>query len=182
MNRYIAEFEKVSFEQFKKDVESLQIAYKYNWENALRCNYDIKDIYDNIKLPVRATCGSAGYDFFSPFPLINLECEHSVAIPTGIKCKIDNDWTLILFPKSGLGNNYRLKLDGTVGIIDADYYNCENNEGHILVKLTNHDSCHRSIMIPQGKSYCQGIFFQYGLTKGDNVTYKRVGGFGSTGK
>lgn len=176
MNRYIAEFEKVSFEQFEKDVE-------IHKENArLLRNYDINDVYNNITLPTRATAGSAGYDFFFPFPLANIPCEHSIIIPTGIKCKMDDGWVLGLFPKSRLGNSYRVRLDDTVAIIDSDYYNCEINEGHILVKITNHDGNHRDLMISHNASYCQGIFFQYGLAKGDNVTNKRIGGFGNTGR
>lgn len=178
MNRYIAEFEKISFEQFERDTKNI---HKYHNACLLNCNYDLNDIYNDIKLPTRATVGSAGYDFFFLFPMSIIGHDQSLIIPTGLKCRIDTGWLLGLFPKSGLGNKYRARLDDTVAIIDSDYYNCESNEGHILVKISNHDSCCRDIVLEQGKAFCQGIFLQYGLVSGDNVTNIRIGGFGSTG-
>ena len=86
-------------------------------------------------IPRRATSGSAGYDFFTPVE-ISLNPGDTVSVPTGIRARINSGWVLLLFPKSGLGFKYRLRLENTVGVIDSDYYGSEN-EGHIIIKMTN---------------------------------------------
>jgi dUTP pyrophosphatase len=169
MNR-IAQFEKVSFNQFKQ-----------GWEKSFADTEDeIKDIYDKIKLPVRATNGSAGYDFFSPIE-INLPAKETILIPSGIRVKIANGWFLGMFPKSGLGFKYRLQLDNTVGVIDSDYY-YSDNEGHIFIKLTNDNNENKTLEIKSGAAVCQGIFLPFGITFDDNATGIRNGGLGSTAK
>ena len=124
MNR-IARFEKVSFSQFAE-------AFKDSFDMT---EDEIRNIYDSIKLPKRATGGSAGYDFYTPVD-IRLESGESIKIPTGIRAKMDSSWVLMIFPRSGLGFKYRLQLNNTVGIIDSDYYDSDN-EGHIFIKITN---------------------------------------------
>ncbi len=151
-------FEKVSREQYLADGGD---------ENA----------YDNIKLPVRATAGSAGYDFFAPVTL-SVPAGGTVKVPTGIRCRMDNDRFLAIFPRSGLGFKYRLALDNTVGIIDADYYGADN-EGHIMIKMTNNGT--RDLVVEAGKGFAQGIFLNYCLTDDDSASSSRTGGFGSTG-
>ena len=89
-------------------------------------------MYEGIKLPVRATSGSAGYDFFAPFDFI-LAPSQTIKIPTGIRCEIDEGWVLKIYPRSGLGFKFRLQLNNTVGIIDSDYF-YSDNEGHIFIK------------------------------------------------
>lgn len=133
--------------------------------------------YDGIKLPVRATSGSAGYDFFAPSEL-SIPAGGTVKVPTGIRCRMDNDRVLAIFPRSGLGFKYRLALDNTVGIIDADYFGAEN-EGHIMIKMTNNGT--RDLVVEAGKGFAQGIFLKYYLTDDDSVAASRTGGFGSTG-
>lgn len=91
----IAAFEKVSFEQFEKDFS----------KNFPQVN-DVKSVYDSIKLPQRATAGSAGYDFYAPVEL-NLKKGESLLIPTGIRSKINNGWVLKIYPRSGLGFKHR---------------------------------------------------------------------------
>ena len=86
-------------------------------------------------MPKRATKGSAGYDFFAP-ETFSLNPKETIKIATGIRAKIADGWVLAIFPRSGLGFKYRLTLDNTVGIIDSDYFNAEN-EGHIFIKMTN---------------------------------------------
>ena len=93
--------------------------------------------------------------------------------------RIENGWVLGLYPRSGLGFKYRLQLNNTVGIIDSDYYNSDN-EGHIFVKLSNEGD--KEIKILRGNAFCQGIFMQYGITEDDKVETSRNGGFGSTDK
>lgn len=170
MNR-IAEFEKVSLEQFEKDY--LNSFPELNLKN-------IELIYHRVRMPRRATSGSAGYDFFAPFD-IELAPGETLKVPTGIRCRMDEGWLLTLFPRSGLGFKYRLQLNNTVGIIDSDYYG-SSNEGHIYVKLTNDSNEGRILSVKEGEGLVQGIFLPYGLTVDDEATAVRDGGFGSTTK
>lgn len=176
MNK-IAKFEKVSFNQFKKDIETTLE------DRGVVSIEDIKVWYDSITLPKRATDDSAGYDFYAPF-WFKLSKGETITIPTGIRCKIMSDWMLACFPRSGLGFKYRLQLDNTIGIIDSDYYH-SSNEGHILIKITNDSKLNnKELSINEGDRFVQGIFLQYGITTDDGDTDKelRTGGFGSTDK
>lgn len=166
----IAKFEKVSFEQFEKD-----------WLKNFPDTADVKAVYDSIKLPQRATTGSAGYDFYAPAD-VTFEQGKSVLVPTGIRSKICNGWVLCIFPRSGLGFKHRIGLDNTVGIIDADYYN-SSNEGHIMIKMScdAHDDGH-SVTVSGGDGFAQGIFLPFGVTNDDCADGVRDGGFGSTTK
>ncbi len=161
MNR-IARFEKVSLPQFSEGLESGNAA----------------EIYGEIKLPKRATKGSAGYDFYAPFDIV-LKPNETAKIPTGIRVYIEDGWVLKIYPRSGLGFKYRLQLNNTVGIIDSDYY-YSDNEGHIFIKITNDTNEDRTIEIPKGTGFAQGIFVQYGITLDDDAEGVRNGGFGST--
>ena len=137
-----------------------------------------KDVYDGILLPKRATSGSAGYDFFAPEDF-ELASGQTIKIATGIRVKIDDGWVLKIYPRSSLGFKYRLTLNNTVGIIDADYFNADN-EGHIFIKLTN---CGDSPMrVEKGKAFAQGVFVEYGITVDDDCVASRTGGLGSTDK
>lgn len=172
----IATFRKVSLEQFYKDyVDTFndKIEYLYN-------SSKIKNIYENITLPSRATKGSAGYDFKSPIDFM-LHPGETIKIPTGVRVEMAEEWVLQLFPRSGLGFKYRLQLNNTVGIIDSDYY-YSDNEGHIFAKLTNDSKEGDTITIRSGEGFTQGIFTQYGITTNDMANGVRNGGFGSTGK
>ncbi len=130
-------------------------------------------------LPVRATAGSAGYDFRTPCP-ITLAPGETIKIPTGIRAAISDGWVLQIFPRSGLGFKYRLQLNNTVGIIDSDYY-YSDNEGHIQIKMTNTNTEGKTVSLSAGDAFAQGIFLPYGITEDDDVTAVRNGGFGSTG-
>ena len=151
-----------------------------NAENILVTEEEIKEIYDQIKLPKRATRGSAGYDFFSPVDF-ELKPGETIKIPTGIRVFIESDWVLNIFPRSGLGFKFRLQMNNTVGIIDSDYF-YSDNEGHIFVKLTNDTNEGKTVSVAQGTGMVQGIFMQYGVTIDDDATEVRNGGFGSTTK
>ncbi|HAN22060.1 MAG: deoxyuridine 5'-triphosphate nucleotidohydrolase [Clostridiales bacterium GWF2_36_10] len=139
--------------------------------------YPHPEHFDDIKLPKRATIGSAGYDFYAPND-IELEPHQTATVATGIRAKIDEGWVLMLFPRSGLGFKYRLTFNNTVGIIDSDYYFSEN-EGHIHIKFTNGD---KSLIIKKGEAFAQGVFVPYGITVDDDCEDIRNGGFGSTDK
>ncbi|MBO5929356.1 MAG: deoxyuridine 5'-triphosphate nucleotidohydrolase [Clostridia bacterium] len=130
-------------------------------------------------LPRRATSGSAGYDFYLPCPL-TLAPGQSVKIPTGMRVRIDEGWVLKIYPRSGLGFKFRLQLNNTVGIIDSDYY-YSDNEGHILIKLTNDSRENKTVELPAGAAFAQGVFVEYGITVDDCVDTVRNGGLGSTG-
>ena len=162
----IAAFEKVSFERFKNASAEIMP------EKAA----DI--VYSSLKLPRRATKGSAGYDFYTPFD-IKLEPGESVKVPTGIRCSMDEGWVLKIYPRSGLGFKYRLQLNNTVGIIDSDYY-YSDNEGHIMIKITNDSKDGKTVEIRAGEGFAQGIFVEYGITYDDEANEERNGGFGST--
>ena len=168
----VAKFEKVSLEQFVQD-----------WIDAFKDTYtetEIVNIYDNIKLPRRATKGSAGYDFYTPIN-ITLRPNETIKIPTGIRCFIDEDWVLKLYPRSGLGFKCRMQLNNTVGIIDSDYF-YSDNEGHIMAKITNDTNEDKNVVVEVGDGFMQGIFVQYGITFDDEADGIRNGGFGSTTK
>lgn len=165
----VAQFYKVSFEQFLIDCQRLFPKFTHE---------EIQKMYEMIQLPKRATKGSAGYDFFTPFGF-SLAPKENIQIPTGIRVQIENGWMLQCFPKSGQGTRYRLQLDNTIGIIDSDYFYAPN-EGHIFVKITNDTNEKKVFLIDQNKAFCQGIFMEYGVTKDDCVNENRIGGFGST--
>ena len=167
----VAKFYKVSPEQFLKDVRGDFPQYTEE---------DIKDIYESIELPKRATRGSAGYDFYSPFSF-SMEPGTTMKVPTGIRCEMQEDWVLKLYPRSGLGFKYRLQLNNTVGIIDSDYF-YSDNEGHIMAKITNDSKEGKTVELTAGTGFMQGIFLEYGITEDDDAQGVRNGGFGSTTK
>ena len=175
MSNYVARFEKVSYEQFKKDWLKNNSTNNTKWDETT-----ILAIYDDIELPKRGTSGSAGYDLHAPIA-INLPFNESIVIPTGIRCVIDDGWFLDLNPRSGHGFNYGIRLANTRGIINTDYYFADN-EGHIMVKIVNESVACGSKMfsVEKGKGFCQGIFTVYGLVEGDDAFTKRTGGIGST--
>lgn len=185
MAKVVAKFYKVSYEQFKKDffdcftkneiITDFGVALD---ENGFET--EVRKIYDSIKLPKRGTIGSAGYDFFAPVK-IKINPGQTVKIPTGIRCRIENDWVLKCYPRSGLGFKYRMQLNNTVGIIDSDYFGADN-EGHIMAKITNDTNEGKTIEIESGKGFMQGIFVEYGITEDDDADGIRTGGFGSTTK
>lgn len=160
-------FEKVSFEEFIKDP---------GFDTVLATK--VGEIYDSIKLPERSTLLSAGYDFYAPFEMNIHAMSPSTAYPTGIRFVTDrDDIVLVCVPRSGLGFKHGLGLRNTVGIIDADYQNSDN-EGHIKVKFR----ADTDVVIPQGKAFMQGIILPFLKTDDDTCMNTRNGGFGSTDK
>ena len=164
MTERVGQFEKISIEQWRKDFgDNNNHTYDY--------------LLDDIPMPKRATVGSAGYDICTPYD-VDLEPGEEANIPTGLKCKINNGWALFALPKSGLGFKYYTRLANTIGLIDEDYYNNENNEGHMWVKIRNEGS--KPLHIDCGKGMCQMVFLPYGITYDDESEGERKGGFGST--
>ncbi len=168
----IADFYKVSSRIFTDEaVSSLKLE-----------SGSAEEAYNDIKLPKRATSGSAGYDFYAPVDLI-IRPGETVKVPTGIRARMDEGWVLMIFPRSGLGFKFRLMLDNTVGVIDSDYYNSDN-EGHIMIKVTNcsgiGEAEGKTINIAKGQGFAQGVFLQFGITTDDEASGIRNGGLGST--
>lgn len=165
----VGQFHKVSTDRFLED-----------WKDTFGdvTEQEILDIYQEIRLPRRATAGSAGYDFFAPVD-ITLKPGETIKVPTGIRVEMNQEWVLKCYPRSGLGFKYRLQMNNTVGIIDSDYY-YSDNEGHIFAKLTNDTNEGKTVVISRGTGFMQGIFVEYGITFDDEVTDVRNGGLGST--
>ncbi len=171
-NQSKIKFEKVSFEQYSDAIGG---------DAGRISSIKLLSEYNDIKIPQRATQGSAGYDIFSPCSF-TLEVGETIKLPTGIRVKIENtNKFLMIVPRSSLGFKYRMQLDNTCGVVDRDYA-YSDNEGLIYIKLTNDGKEGKVIEINKGDAIAQGIFIDYGLTKDDNVKTVRNGGFGSTNR
>lgn len=155
-------FEKISRDQFLADLSD-------KW-----FDYDT-----DIKIPKRATKYSAGYDIYSVYNF-ELEPGQTILLPTGIKVELDPDKYLLIVPRSGQGFKFKVQLYNTCGVIDADYYNNEKNEGHIWVKLYNDSPEGKTLSVHKGDAICQGIISQYFAVDDDESNKERIGGFGST--
>lgn len=153
-------FEKISKEQFEKDLKEV-------------CEYS------DIVIPTRSTKHSAGYDFVSPISF-TLNPGESKKVPTGIKASMNEDEFLAILVRSSMGFKYNVRLCNQVGIVDSDYYNNPDNEGHIFVKIQNEGD--KEVIINKGDRFAQGIFMNYLITDDDIAFGERTGGFGSTNK
>ena len=159
MSRY---FEKISFEQFKKD-----------------CSDDI-ELYNSYSLPKRSTKYSAGYDFFSLYDFI-LKPGEIKKIPTGVKICMNEDEMLMLVVRSSMGFKYNVRMCNQIGIFESDYYNNINNEGHAWLKLQNEGD--KDYIVKKGDAICQGIFTKFlTVDNEEKIINKRKGGLGSTNK
>ena len=152
-------FEKISKSEFLKDVPDAN--------------------YDDIILPKRSTLNSAGYDFYSVISFTLSPGERRV-IPTGIKVSMNSNEFLSIYIRSSLGFKWNIRMCNQVGIIDADYYNNSENEGHIFVCLMNEGD--KALEIKKGDRIVQGIFMPFLITDDDKTTDIRMGGIGSTNK
>ncbi len=130
-------------------------------------------------IPKRATVKSAGYDF-AIAEEVTIKPGETVLAKTGIKAYMKDDELLKLFVRSSLAIKRNIILANATGIIDADYYNNESNEGHILVALTNIGQDYQVLV--KGERVAQGIFEKYLTADHDEITTKRTGGFGSTNR
>lgn len=137
---------------------------------------------NNLTLPTRSTANSAGYDFVLPIN-ISIPAGEQVVIPTFVKAELDPDKVLEIYPRSSYGIKKGLMLANTVGVIDADYYNNEGNEGHILVCLKNTAKDGR-VFLKAGDKFAQGVIKQFFVVEGDEYGKggTRIGGIGSSGK
>lgn len=164
-------FEKISLEQFTKDYKRLD-EFEY-------VPHSIQQAYDNIKLPRQGTEKSMGMDFFAPYEFC-IPHRQSITVMTGVRWKvndIDSNVGMLIFPRSGMGFKYGVRLSNTVGVIDADYCNADN-EGHILIRMYN--PSWDDIVIRCGEAFAQGIILPYIICDGAESDSIRIGGFGST--
>lgn len=153
-------FEKVSLHEFQK-------------------HYPIHS-YDDVVIPVRKTINSAGYDFHLIEDII-IEPNEEKVIKTGVKAYMQADEFLMIIIRSSLGFKHNLRLKNQLGIIDSDYYNNIDNEGHILVAIKNEG--YIPVELKKGESFVQGIFQKFLLIDSEQPPRtKRKGGIGSTKK
>lgn len=99
-------------------------------------------------------------------------------IPTGIKCYLKDNQYLELSVRSSCPLKYWIILANGVGIIDSDYVDNPDNEGHIYFQVINLSPY--DIQLKKGDAIGQGIIRTYELTDDDNSNAERIGGFGST--
>lgn len=140
------DFEKISYKQFCKDVK------------------EDEKLYNEYKLPIRDSIASAGYDILL-LEDIELKPNETIKISTGIKAYFENDEVLILVVRSSMGFKFNIRLVNQVGIIDSDYYNNKDNEGHIFVKIQNEGK--ETVKFKAGEAIAQRIFLKYLTTKSD---------------
>lgn len=131
-----------------------------------------------ISIPERKTAFSAGYDLEAAADAI-VPPKTITVIPTGLKAYMEKDEYLSIFIRSSLAFKRGLMLANNTGIIDSDYYNNPDNEGHLMIGLYNTGS--EAVAIQRGERIAQGIFMKYLTCDDDCAEGTRLGGFGSTG-
>ncbi len=145
--------------------------------------FELISSYQNkdILIPTRKTQYSAGYDIAAAED-VTLTSATVTLVPTGIKAYMQSDEYLGIHIRSGLSIKNHLSLVNGQGIIDADYYNNTENEGHIFIAIFNYNL--QNIIIHKGTRIAQGIFYKFLLTDEDKNSQflTRIGGLGSTGK
>lgn len=158
-------FEKISQKQWDNDFSDILEMHQVD--------------YPKHQLPKRGSKNSAGYDFFSPINEI-IPAHGTAKIPTGIKVYMQPDEVLMIYPRSSIGFKTNIRLSNTTGVIDSDYYNNPDNEGHMWIKFYNPTNEDYHIFI--GDKIAQGIFTKFLVTDDDDTDQERTGGLGSTGK
>lgn len=166
MNR-VAKFYKVSWKQFYKDTKDILCTFT---------NEEIKELYNQIIIPSRKTKSSAGHDMCVPFN-VKVMPGDTFKIPTGIRCWMQEDNVMLIFPRSSLGIKKNMSITNTIPVIDADYYEAEN-EGHIIVCIKNNGI--EPLYLNQGDAIVQCVFINYGVADEEEIINKRTGGIGST--
>lgn len=139
----------------------------------------VSRIEGEIELPRRSTAKSAGYDFIVPEDTVCKSHEITM-VRSGVKAIFPDDETLLLFNRSSNPKKKGLIILNGVGVVDADYYNNEDNEGEIAGLFYNMRD--EDVILKKGDKMMQGIFVKYGITEDDTAEGERTGGFGSTGK
>lgn len=130
-------------------------------------------------IPKRATKNSAGYDFVSSKE-ITIQPGEIKLIPTGVKAYMKSNELLYLFDRSSNAKKLGLVLINSVGVIDSDYYNNKDNEGHIFAQMKNISD--KVVTIKPLDRIAQGVFMTFLIADKDEANGERTGGFGSTNK
>ena len=137
----------------------------------------------NINLPVRKTKYSAGYDIEAAedciIPSFKLG-QAPTLIKTGLKVYMPDDEYLMLCNRSSNPKKKGLILANSIGIVDSDYYENPDNDGHIMFAFFNVKA--EDTIIKKGDVIGQAIFQKYLIVDNDNAEGDRIGGFGSTSK
>ena len=135
-----------------------------------------------IHIPVRKTVNSAGYDVEAASDMVIPPYKPGIKpslIPTGLKAYCEPDEFFMLVNRSS-GPKKGFMMSNSIGIIDADYYGNESNDGHFYFQFWNFGET--DLVIHKGDVIGQVIFQKYLTTNDDNATGTRTGGFGSTNK
>ena len=146
-------FEKISYEQFKRDI------------------IDDRQLYEEYEIPSRETYYAAGYDFHALCDFV-IKPGMTKKIPTGIKAEMENDEVLLIVVRSSQGFKYNVRLINQVGVVDKDYYNNPTNEGHIWIGLKNEGI--KDYVVNKGDGIAQGMFIKYLLTANDDINEKAL--------
>ena len=158
-----------------KQVKDDEICYK----ETVRVHGKVIEVTPDYYPPTRASERSAGYDFYAPVD-VTIHPFKEVMVWTNVKAYMEEDEVLKLYPRSSLGSKGMI-LQNTVGVIDADYYENNLNDGNIGVKLYNTSGT--TIQIKAGERFVQGVFQKYLKADDEEVLVDvREGGFGSSGK
>ena len=186
-------FEFVSKEEMTKALKKFQSTHEviHHYPESDFINETLDYVFGERKeqseppfhLPSRNSKKSAGYDFILPMDL-EIKPHEQVMIPTMTKIMLDDDKMLLLYPRSSYGIKKGLMIANTVGVIDADYYNNQDNEGHIMIVLKNLSESNEPVFLKRGDKFSQGIIQPYFLVEDDSLEKgaERTGGIGSTGK
>ena len=162
-------FEKVSFEQWASDISLMGVP-----------RMQLRMWYDQIRLPKQGSSKSMGVDFSLPYG-VKILPHNTIVIPTGIRwvCEEDeqNKYGLLIVPRSSIGIKFGLRLANTVGVIDSDYFEAEN-EGHIMLIFEN--TTGNEVSLEKGKAVAQGIITTYCIPENAESEEQRTGGIGST--
>ena len=146
-------FEKISYEQFKRDI------------------IDDRQLYEEYEIPSRETYYAAGYDFHALCDFV-IKPGMTKKIPTGIKAEMENDEVLLIVVRGSQGFKYNVRLINQVGVVDKDYYNNPTNEGHIWIGLKNEGI--KDYVVNKGEGIAQGMFIKYLLTANDDINEKTL--------
>ena len=132
-----------------------------------------------VVLPQRKTAKSAGYDIIALTDEdVYVHPGMSVNLETGVKACMEDDEVMLLFIRSSLGIKQGLTLSNSCGVIDADYYNNPDNDGHFILNIINTGNSVQCI--PARSRVAQAVFVKYLTVDDDNATGERIGGIGST--
>ena len=155
----------------------MRMFHKINDIELLKYNKLFKE--EDIILPKRQTSGSCGYDFYIPYDFV-IKAKSNDKVYSGVKIELNNDEFLMVCIRSSLAIKKGVTLTNQVGIIDSDYYNNPDNDGHIIIAITNNTT--EDISFKKGERIAQGIIYKFLKTDDDEVNESRLGGFGSTTK